>query len=825
MADITIASNISGFSDDNQEGAFVYYANVNEGIAFYMADNDIKYALTLDGGATWGSETILEGDGVNGSLRGFADQQNPVIRDTRNLVHVKWSDRNGDVWYAKFNGSTLAQIGGVVSVGNGGSISLSDEGPTAMVVSNSGHIYIGSAIALGTQARFISTDDGDTWSSNTYDSWWDGLSGNPVGEPMGMDTTNTGDDDDVAALFGGYGTEDGNVYVRVFDQSANQWHSNLLTTAETSRAAADGKGFMGQAARTDKHMLVAVSTLPESSGAGDIEIWDVDIDGVSSITATQGTNVLTATAHSNIHVQIDHGTERVYVHYQRGSDSYYKYTDDWGTTWSAEQPFTTDNTFSGVGHTVASASGGGRIQPVYINTTSGILFTAAGILAAGATSDVVLTGTLVPSNNEGAVAAGGPTLIATVTGNTWDADIDNDAAESEDFISALVSAGAEALGWNNVIVGKFYRKEVISDSPLMYLRLGGNLTDQGSAAVAASGTALTVGAALLLSSAQPSSVFNAATAKVEVTDEAGIQNIWDGGGTAEIIARPWASGFSLDQSKLYSKIDAGAGWELILDNQQGAYVDISLRVDFSTAQGVWKVAGKVPIGQQTHIAVTYNSGATTNVPTFYINGQPHTPVTEQTPVGTRSSDAGSELWIGSNSSPAVTFNGELQEAALYGGSLTAARIQAHVLAASNRYGLRYTALVRTSATVVTLTLPPFPFYDISVAETITATFPTTVFGTPPSSPIVATPTFQITPTSRKTNFVPPVNPFATQTPGPFGNINGGLGPAAGDAFRILGAGDTWNIGMPQMAIGLAGSANPRILLIRATEITATSDDD
>lgn len=54
-----------------------------------------------------------------------------------------------------------------------------------------------------------------------------------------------------------------------------------------------------------------------------------------------------------------------------------------------------------------------------------------------------------------------------------------------------------------------------------------------------------------------------------------------------------------------------------------------------------------------------------------------------------------------------------------------------------------TAVVRTSDTVVTITLPAFPAYDITAPETITDTVPQSalVIG---SAPLVASPTFEIT---------------------------------------------------------------------------------
>ena len=56
-------------------------------------------------------------------------------------------------------------------------------------------------------------------------------------------------------------------------------------------------------------------------------------------------------------------------------------------------------------------------------------------------------------------------------------------------------------------------------------------------------------------------------------------------------------------------------------------------------------------------------------------------------------------------------------------------------------GLAVTDVVRTSNTVVTVTLPAFASYDITAAETITATVPASAVTS--ASTIIATPTFII----------------------------------------------------------------------------------
>lgn len=60
---------------------------------------------------------------------------------------------------------------------------------------------------------------------------------------------------------------------------------------------------------------------------------------------------------------------------------------------------------------------------------------------------------------------------------------------------------------------------------------------------------------------------------------------------------------------------------------------------------------------------------------------------------------------------------------------------------AQRVNIPVTAVVRTSNTVVTITLPALPSYDITAPETITATVPASaLLG---GNPIVGTPTFTI----------------------------------------------------------------------------------
>ena len=63
----------------------------------------------------------------------------------------------------------------------------------------------------------------------------------------------------------------------------------------------------------------------------------------------------------------------------------------------------------------------------------------------------VLTGTLSDNATEAQIAAGGETLIITLTDDTWDTDIGSDNAKTTALIVGIDSAQAEGTGWDAVV--------------------------------------------------------------------------------------------------------------------------------------------------------------------------------------------------------------------------------------------------------------------------------------------------------------------------------------------------------------------------------------
>lgn len=96
---------------------------------------------------------------------------------------------------------------------------------------------------------------------------------------------------------------------------------------------------------------------------------------------------------------------------------------------------------------------------------------------------------------------------------------------------------------------------------------------------------------------------------------------------------------------------------------------------FSTTDGDWNSgAASLSTGQLKHVAVTYDRGATTNDPVFYIDGVAQTTTEATAPVGTADADATQNLVAGETSGGFNDLDGLLGHIVYHDAILTAADI-------------------------------------------------------------------------------------------------------------------------------------------------------
>jgi hypothetical protein len=109
--------------------------------------------------------------------------------------------------------------------------------------------------------------------------------------------------------------------------------------------------------------------------------------------------------------------------------------------------------------------------------------------------------------------------------------------------------------------------------------------------------------------------FDGADDNVNCASGTSVDNIWDGGGTAVA----WISAASDGEN------DAGyivnkSQWLLRVEGEAASKVKIRFTCVFSGDDGIWDTtATEVALNTWTMVSATYNSGATGNNPTVYIN--------------------------------------------------------------------------------------------------------------------------------------------------------------------------------------------------------------
>ena len=113
--------------------------------------------------------------------------------------------------------------------------------------------------------------------------------------------------------------------------------------------------------------------------------------------------------------------------------------------------------------------------------------------------------------------------------------------------------------------------------------------------------------------------------------------------------------FSNDQRTLWEKVSGTA--ELGRFQTDGT---LQLFHGFSTDFGQWRTVGSLTTGTPHHVVVSYDNSDTANVPTVYFDLVSQTVNTEQTPVGTASSDAASNLLLGGRAAGTDEMDGALQ---------------------------------------------------------------------------------------------------------------------------------------------------------------------
>ena len=156
---------------------------------------------------------------------------------------------------------------------------------------------------------------------------------------------------------------------------------------------------------------------------------------------------------------------------------------------------------------------------------------------------------------------------------------------------------------------------------------------------------------------------------VTVTDDAAIQDVFDGGGTIEAWIRPDTAG----QSNI-GRVVGKERWFIGLSSVN------TLRVfyTFSGTSGDWFTRdAPLTAGKKLHVAVTIDADNAGETPLVYVDGVAVTMTVTAASVGTRTTDVGQNLYIGNRAALSNDFDGGIDEVRLWSDIRTPAEILAN----------------------------------------------------------------------------------------------------------------------------------------------------
>jgi len=158
--------------------------------------------------------------------------------------------------------------------------------------------------------------------------------------------------------------------------------------------------------------------------------------------------------------------------------------------------------------------------------------------------------------------------------------------------------------------------------------------------------------------------FNATTSVIQVADSSTIQDFYDGGGTTSVWVFLNSDGGG-NSGRVYNK--NADNTILAIFGESGSKAKIYFRQRFSPTDGEWQSGLVVNVGEWNHLLFVYNSDSDNNVPSAYVNGVSVAMSQITKPDGTRTSDAGTDLYIGNNAGGDRGFDGEIDDLRVYKG--------------------------------------------------------------------------------------------------------------------------------------------------------------
>jgi len=421
-----------------------------------------------------------------------------------------------------------------------------------------------------------------------------------------------------------------------------------------------------------------------------------------------------------------------------------------------------------------------------------------------ATVSAVVTGTAEPTSTETQIVAGGRTIIIDLTNDTWVAVGAAFNAIRQDIIDGLDSAQSETLGWNaevrdKEVVGAVVRTSDTTVTITLTAQPGYDITATETITVTVPASALVSSGSPIVATPNFTVTSVAATAAITGTATATIDesDVVAGGETIIITLAngSWVAAggtFDAQRQAIIDGLDSAqveaTGWNAeVRDNEVvGAVVRTSQRVVTITltAQAAYNISAQETITVTVPASAINEVGAIVGTPTFTVDVVAISAAITGT-IAPSSTEAQiisggrtiiitltADTWLASGGA----FDGIRQDII---DGLDSAQSELTGWNAEVRDKQLVAGVVRTSPTVVTITLDAQAAYDITAPELITVTVPASAL-VASGSPVVATPNFAITQ-------IPVAIVTGTVTP----TVNESLIVAGGRTIIITLSDDIW----------------------------------
>jgi hypothetical protein len=366
MADVTIDATLQSASHSRHYEAGPYFAGISNGYLIGVDSGaDCAVWKTEDGGANWSVLVELDSSDTAGVAL-WHDKWTPG--DTGDLLHCVWIETSDDVLHYRTIDTSDDSLGTERIVHTFTTVTgdIYREFSLYIIKTRGGKLKLAARVDDNGEHGFFESDDGG--------ATWDEIA-TPFDDDADQIVLQPGNETDSDDMWGIYADRvNDHLDLKTFDDSAGTWSAVTISEnwVDVTATLSDFHNIGAAVRHSDNKSAVAFWNAHDVSTA-DLEFFIVG----GSADITQKTNVIdNLDEAAGVAVYINNQSGRIYVFYYKGNPTLdtsheikYKFSDDDGDNWSAEQDYSEDTPGIFLGLTCGQGAGddGGRVMPCWVD--------------------------------------------------------------------------------------------------------------------------------------------------------------------------------------------------------------------------------------------------------------------------------------------------------------------------------------------------------------------------------------------------------------------------------------------------------------------------